>query len=119
VQELHGIWDIGDDGKTPIQIAVPRPGDRMVVEARDELFNELPEDEGDFRLKPTRVFSRRATVFRRKLFEAYEGKCAVTRCSSKCYLKLAIPLRGLGRPVPAWAALKTDIHTLFDRGLLD
>nr|WP_232489802.1 HNH endonuclease [Pectobacterium parmentieri] len=123
VQELHGIWDIGDDGRTPIQIAAPRPGDRMVVEARDELFNELPEDEGDFRLKALRevIIREGQPVFRRKLIEAYEGKCAVTGCSIQVLLEAAhiTPYAG------AWHTraqhgllLKTDIHTLFDRGLL-
>ncbi|BET98323.1 hypothetical protein [Xenorhabdus taiwanensis] len=54
VQELHGIWDIGDDGRTPVQIAIPRPCDRLVLEARNELFTEFPEDEGDIRLKALR-----------------------------------------------------------------
>ncbi len=123
VQELHGIWDIGDDGRTPVQIIPPRPRDRMVVEARDELFNELLEDEGDFRLKALRevIVREGQPIFRRKLIEAYEGKCAVTGCSIQVLLEAAhiTPYAG------AWHTraqhgllLKTDIHTLFDRGLL-
>ena len=122
-QELHGTWDIGEDGRTPIQIAVPRPCDRLVVEARDELFTELPADEGDFRLKALRevIVREGQPVFRRKLIEAYEGKCAVTGCSIQVLLEAAhiTPYAG------AWHTraqhgllLKTDIHTLFDRGLL-
>ncbi|HDY7157371.1 TPA: HNH endonuclease [Klebsiella pneumoniae] len=122
-QELHGTWDIGEDGRTPIQIAVPRPCDRLVVEARDELFTELPVDEGDFRLKALRevIVREGQPVFRRKLIEAYEGKCAVTGCSIQVLLEAAhiTPYAG------AWHTraqhgllLKTDIHTLFDRGLL-
>jgi predicted restriction endonuclease len=123
VQELHGIWDIGGDGKRPIQITAPRPADRMVVEARDELFNESPEHEGDFRLRALReaVVREGQPVFRRKLIEAYEGKCAVTGCSIQVLLEAAhiTPYAG------AWHTraqhgllLKTDIHILFDRGLL-
>lgn len=123
VQELHGVWDIDDNGKKPIQIIVPRLADRMVVEARDELFNESPEDKGDFRLRTLReaVVREGQPAFRRKLIEAYEGKCAVTGCSIHVLLEAAHITPYLG----AWHTcaqhgllLKTDIHTLFDRGLL-
>jgi len=123
VQELHGTWDIGEDGRTPIQTTVPRPCDRLVVEARDELFTEFPENEGDFRLKALRevIVREGQPIFRRKLIEAYDGKCAVTGCSIQVLLEAAhiTPYAG------AWHTraqhgllLKTDIHTLFDRGLL-
>lgn len=123
VQELHGIWDIGDDGRTPIQILAPKLADRIVVEARDEIFNESPEYEGDFRLRVLResVARQGQPIFRRKLIDAYEGKCAVTGCSIQVLLEAAhiTPYAG------AWHTraqhgilLKTDIHTLFDRGLL-
>lgn len=75
----------------------------MVVEARDELFNELPEDEGDFRLKALRevIIREGQPVFRRKLIEAYEGKCAVTGCSIQVLLEAAhiTPTQELGIPV--------------------
>ena len=123
VPELHGVWDVGDDGKQPIQIIVPRPADRMVVEFRDELFNEPSDHEADFRLRALReaVVREGQPAFRRKLIEAYEGKCAITGCSVQVLLEAAhiTPYAG------AWHTraqhgllLKTDIHTLFDRGLL-
>lgn len=123
VPEMHGIWDIGNDGKTPVQIIYPRPTDRMVIEVRDELFDELPEDEGDFRLRILReaVVREGQPTFRRKLIAAYQGKCAVTGCPVQVLLEAAhiIPYAG------AWHTraqhgllLKADIHTLFDRGLL-
>ncbi|WP_237759507.1 HNH endonuclease, partial [Enterobacter hormaechei] len=89
IQELHGIWDIGGDGKTPVQIAVPRTYDRLVLEVRDELFTESPEDEGDIRLKALRevIVREGQPVFRRKLIEAYDGRCAVTGCSIQVLLE--------------------------------
>ncbi|MFW8205229.1 HNH endonuclease, partial [Klebsiella pneumoniae] len=88
VPELHGVWDVGDDGKQPIQIIVPRPADRMVVELRDELFNEPSDHEADFRLRALReaVVREGQPAFRRKLIEAYEGKCAITGCSVQVLL---------------------------------
>ena len=123
VQELHGIWDIDDDGKTPIRIITPKPYDRLIAQTRDELFTELPEIEDDFRQKAFRevIIREGQPVFRRKLLEAYEGRCAVTGCSIQVLLEAAhiVPYAG------AWHTqaqhgllLKSDIHTLFDRGLL-
>ena len=123
VPELHGIWDIADDGKTPVQLLAPSPIDRIVLEMRDELFNESPEYEGDFRLKALReaVIREGQPAFRRKLLEAYEGKCAVTGCSIQVLLEAAhiIPYAGAWHTCAQHGLLlKTDIHTLFDRGLL-
>ena len=123
VQELHGVWDISDDGKTPKRIISPRHCDRLVVEARDELFADLSEEEVDSRLKALRevVIRQGQPAFRRKLIEAYEGKCAVTGCSIQVLLEAAhiIPYEGLWHTqVQHGLLLKTDIHTLFDRGLL-
>ena len=123
IQELHGIWDIGDDGRTPVQIAVPRPYDRLVLEMRDELFTESPEDEGDIRLKALRevIVREGQPVFRRKLIEAYDGRCAVTGCSIQVLLEAAhiTPYAGSWHTrAQHGLLLKTDIHTLFDRGLL-
>ncbi|WP_424634698.1 HNH endonuclease [Enterobacter hormaechei] len=122
IQELHGIWDIGGDGKTPVQIAVPRTYDRLVLEVRDELFTESPEDEGDIRLKALRevIVREGQPVFRRKLIEAYDGRCAVTGCSIQVLLEAAhiTPYAGSWHTrAQHGLLLKTDIHTLFDRGL--
>lgn len=123
IQELHGIWDIGDDGKTPVQIAVPRPYDRLVLEMKDELFTESPEDEDDIRLKALRevIIREGQPAFRRKLIEAYDGRCAVTGCSIQVLLEAAhiTPYAGSWHTrAQHGLLLKTDIHTLFDRGLL-
>lgn len=88
-----------------------------MVEARDELFTELPVDEGDFRLKALRevIVREGQPVFRRKLIEAYEGKCAVTGCSIQVLLEAAhITPHAGARHTRAQHGLllKTDIHTL-------
>ena len=60
-------------------------------------------------------------AFRKRLLQAYEGMCAVTGCSVQVLLEAAhiMPYSG------AWHTrahhgllLKTDIHTLFDRVLI-
>ncbi|WP_072062446.1 HNH endonuclease [Pluralibacter gergoviae] len=84
---------------------------------------ESLEDQGDIRLKVLRevIVREGQPVFRRKLIEAYEGRCAVTGCSIQVLLEAAhiTPYAG------AWHTraqhgllLKADIHTLFDRGFL-
>lgn len=123
VQELHGIWDIGEDGKTPVQLLAPRQADQLIVEARDEVFNEAMEEEGDFRLRALReaVLREGQPAFRRRLLQAYEGKCAVTGCKVHVLLEAAHITPYAGR----WHTrahhgilLKTDIHTLFDKGMI-
>ena len=42
VPELHGVWDIGDDGKSPVLIIAPRPADEIIVKTRDAVFSEPP-----------------------------------------------------------------------------
>lgn len=125
VPELHGVWDIAEDGKTPVRIVEPTHADELTLEIRDEVFTEAAEAETteDMRVTALReaVIREGQPAFRRRLLEAYEGKCAVTGCTISALLEAAhiIPYAG------AWHTkaqhgllLKTDIHTLFDKGLL-
>ncbi|MBR7358544.1 HNH endonuclease, partial [Klebsiella pneumoniae] len=58
---------------------------------------------------------------RRKLIEAYDGRCAVTGCSIQVLLEAAhiTPYAGSWHTrAQHGLLLKTDIHTLFDSGWL-
>ena len=60
-------------------------------------------------------------AFRRKLLEAYEGRCAITTCDIPETLQAAhiIGHRGLATNTPSnGMLLRADIHLLYDHGLL-
>lgn len=59
--------------------------------------------------------------FRQKLLEAYDRKCAISGCDVEQLLDAAhiVPYRGPGtNTVQNGLLLRTDLHTLFDLGLL-
>lgn len=59
--------------------------------------------------------------FRQKLLEAYDGKCAISGCDVEPLLDAAhiVPYRGPDtNNVQNGLLLRTDLHTLFDLGLL-
>lgn len=59
--------------------------------------------------------------FRRRLLEAYDGRCAITGCDVVDALEAAhiVPYRGPGSNHPSnGLLLRADLHTLFDLGLL-
>lgn len=59
--------------------------------------------------------------FRRELFEAYGGICAITKCNLEEVLEAAhiFPFKGEStNSVQNGLLLRADIHTLFDRGLI-
>ncbi len=59
--------------------------------------------------------------FRKALFDAYDGKCAITGCADACVLEAAhiSAYRGPDTNKPDnGLLLRADIHTLFDLGLL-
>jgi len=123
IPEPHGIWDIDENGIMPIMITPPRKSDKIITEVTDELFYELDTEEGDFRRKAIRevVVRQGQPAFRRRLIEAYEGKCAITDCSVQVLLEAAHikNYSGAGHnKAKHGILLKADIHTLFDRGLV-
>lgn len=64
---------------------------------------------------------RGQAAFRAALLEAYDGKCCVTGCALKDALEAAhiAPYRGdHSHHVQNGLLLRSDIHTLFDLGLL-
>jgi len=82
----------------------------------DELVNEVKTYE------LVRAAVRRGQeTFRRQLMEAYDGRCAVTACNVPEVLQAAhiIDHRGVASNIPSnGLLLRSDIHLLYDRGLL-
>jgi len=81
------------------------------------------ENDLDLREKTLAQVARRRgqAAFRTALLEAYDGKCCVTRCTLKDALEAAhiAPYRGdHSHHVQNGLLLRSDIHTLFDLGLL-
>lgn len=79
--------------------------------------------EHDLRVRELRavVMRRGQREFRDALLEAYAGKCAITQCAAIAVLEAAhiVPYGGehTNRPDNG-LLLRSDIHTLFDLGLL-
>ncbi|SQC94114.1 Uncharacterised protein [Cedecea neteri] len=95
IPEKHGIWDIAEDGKTPVCIAAPGLADLIMLQLRDEseLANNIPADETyhDARVRILQEILAREgqPAFRRRLFRAYEGQCAITGCAISALLEAA------------------------------
>lgn len=108
-------------------IAAPRLADLIMLQLRDEneLANNIPTDETyrDTRVRIMRekLVRKGQLAFRSRLVRAYDGQCAITGCT----ISELIEATNLRPYAGAWHSrvcfgllLKTDIHTLFDKGLL-
>ena len=123
--EKHGVWDIAENGKLPILIVAPRLADMIMLQLRNELTYNTYMDETyyDARIRMMRetVVREGQPAFRKNLFRAYEGRCAITGCSITELLEAAHlrPYAGVWHSRACFGVLlKTDIHTLFDKCLL-
>lgn len=84
-------------------------------------FDPSNEQDGRERIIASIVRRRGQIKFRRSLLEAYDGKCAVTDCAITEILEAAHITPYLGDAtncVSNGILLRSDIHTLFDLGLL-
>lgn len=82
-----------------------------------------PKGQEDARTKVLREVIRRQgqQTFRRKLMEAYESKCAFSRCSIHVLLEAAHITPYLGKATNMLSnglLLRADFHTLWDAGLM-
>lgn len=89
--------------------------------AIDELDEFDPKNNKDGRRKIERLVAIRQgqPMFRMKLMDAYERRCAITGCTIEDTLQAAhiSPYRGdHSNHVTNGLLLRADIHTLFDRG---
>lgn len=127
----HGIWEIFKDpaatGSTGMSIRqIVSPTSRMLEEAEGEaaaqgVFDAHNVEDARHRVIASIVRRRGQAEFRKLLMDAYGGACAVTGCSLKAILEAAHvhPYRGVQTNVVSnGLLLRTDIHTLFDLGLI-
>lgn len=127
IPEIHSVWDISQDGKTPVLIFEPRFADLLMLKLRNEyeLANNIPNDETyrDARARMMRkaIVREGQPAFRRHLLRVYEGQYAVTECAIPELLEDAYrrPYTGSWHSRACYGLLlRTEIHTLFDKGLL-
>lgn len=126
----HGVWDLRPSaaGKWQAMKLDLSPAEQALAEARAEVYSEpLPDFSGE---PEARRFEMRAIAlregqpqFKAALVDAYAGKCAVTSCAVQAILEGAhiVPYATGGvaaNVVSNGLLLRSDIHTLFDRGLL-
>lgn len=84
---------------------------------------DIPADDYDARLRAYRQIVARQgqSGFRASLFEAYQGRCAITGCDTRWVLEAAHlrPYRGPdSNTVTNGLLLRSDLHTLLDLRLL-
>jgi len=122
---LHGHWDLLPVGERKWQ-AVPLAMDeqaRAEAEAQADAFDAPLDSTYDARVWAMRAVAQRRgqPLFRAKLLDAYEGRCAITKCSAVEVLEAAhvLPYRGEHtNRLDNGLLLRADLHTLFDCGLL-
>jgi hypothetical protein len=117
------------DGDPPLLSHAPHAPQRLGEDDLDALLAWLDEVEApDLAGLPAELVERYRQVrerqgqqdFRRKLIEAYGGRCAVTGCDEQSVLEAAHieGYSGRNSTVSNGLLLRADIHTLFDAGLL-
>lgn len=121
--------ETNEDG--PTDFVLQRvPGRRIEAERVEQVMERMeteepfaPENVEDGRDFVERHVARRMgqAKFRRELLRAYQGQCAVTGCDVSAVLEAAhiLPYRGKEtNHVTNGLLLRSDIHMLFDQGLL-
>ncbi|WP_258394051.1 HNH endonuclease [Stenotrophomonas maltophilia] len=123
----HGHWDLQPNADG-VWEAVPLPSSalgRAQAEAEDQAFEHLPPLSTDHDARVwtlTAVAQRQGQgAFRAKMLEAYGNRCAISHCNATAVLEAAhiVPYRGEHtHRVDNGLLLRSDLHTLFDLGLL-
>ncbi|KRE90858.1 hypothetical protein ASG87_01595 [Frateuria sp. Soil773] len=126
----HGVWDLrpSAEGKWEAVKLDLGPAEQALAEARAEVYGDaLPDfaSEPDARRYEMRAIALREgqPQFKAALLDAYGHQCAITGCGVLAILEGAhiVPYASGGAAsnvVPNGLLLRSDIHTLFDRGLL-
>jgi hypothetical protein len=123
----HGHVDLrrGDEGGWEVVPLALDEQARADVEGQAEAFAQRPPIDSDH---DARVYAMRAVhlrrgqpLFRARLLDAYNSRCAITGCSAVQVLEAAhvLPYRGEHtHRVDNGLLLRADLHTLFDCQLL-
>lgn len=124
---VHGHWDLqpNEAGKWE---AVSLPATvlgRAEAEAQKQAFEHLPplDSDHDGRVWTLTAIAQRQGqgAFRAKILDAYGQRCAISGCNATAVLETAhiLPYRGEHtHRVDNGLLLRSDLHTLFDLGLL-
>ena len=124
---VHGHWDLQPNADGVWQaVALPTTTlNRAEAEAQEQVFGHLPplDTDHDARVWAMKAIAQRQGqgAFRARLLEAYGECCAITGCNAVSVLEAAhiLPYRGEHtHRVDNGLLLRSDIHTLFDLGLL-
>lgn len=119
---LHGIFDIqrpDSKGKQPRLIQV-RAG-IMDISGAEEFPPINSELDARERIRASIVQRQGQPAFRDALLQAYERQCAITGCTVLQILEAAHIMPYMGKPtnrVDNGLLLRSDLHTLFDLGLI-
>jgi len=123
----HGHWDLqpNADGKWEA-VALPSTElSRAQAEAEEGAFDHLPplDSDHDARVWTMTAIAQRQGqgAFRAQILDAYGQRCAISGCNAIAVLEAAhiLPYRGEHtHRVDNGLLLRSDLHTLFDLGLL-
>lgn len=124
---VHGHWYLQPNAEGvwgAMPIALSELG-RAEAQAQEKAFEQLPSLDSDYdaRVWALTVVAHRQGqgVFRARLLEAYGSRCAITGSNAVAVLEAAhiLPYRGEhSNRVDNGLLLRSDLHTLFDLGLL-
>ncbi|MCW5757991.1 MAG: HNH endonuclease [Phycisphaeraceae bacterium] len=95
--------------------------ERRSREIPPEAFDPHDNADGRHRIIASVVRRLGQPAFRRRLIQAYDAKCAITRCDTVWVLEAAhiTPYRGIRtNAVTNGLLLRADVHTLFDLALI-
>ena len=104
---------------TATQISTLNRAEQKLVSQGEFTPNNLRD--ARIRIETSIVRRRGQSEFRRQLLRAYQGRCAMTGCSLQQVLEAAHIHPYMGDEtdvVPNGIILRSDVHTLFDLGLL-
>jgi len=123
----HGHVDLrkGSDGKWHVVKLDLDPQAQADIQGQAEAFTNQPPIDGDHdarvRLMRAVHMRRGQPLFRSRLMDAYDNRCAITGCSAIEVLEAAhiLPYRGdHTNRIDNGLLLRADLHTLFDCLLL-
>lgn len=116
---------VSHTGNRPTNFVLQRVSSRIEAIswdiANDDAFDPTTVEDARQQTMRSILQRRGQRTFRQSLLRAYEGKCAVTACAVPDVLEAAhiYPYRGpKTNHVTNGLLLRTDIHTLFDCGLI-